>query len=241
VNSNIKPIIFTHIPKTAGSSFKQGVLFTNFKEEEIYLFQGLKKLIFSNKRNYKIFIGHFPYGVHRFIPAEVQYFTFLRQPIERAISHYYWVKQSKYPTYVHPEWELHEKILLKDFFAKRNLDRFNTHYFRLIDNLQTRYIAGLGNGFYGNNSKKMLDKAKSNLEKKYKIFGLQERYEDSIQLFMKHFHLINYEHKLEKNTFKKPSIKELDSETYEVLMENHKLDQELYLFGKEIFKTFQKP
>jgi hypothetical protein len=231
-----KPIFITHIPKTAGTSFKEGIIETNFREDDIYRFQGLKKLIFDKNRNKKIFMGHFPYGINKILFLEGTYYTFLRDPIERSISHYYWVLDTKTEHYEHPAWKLHINTPLKNIFNVTRKSRHKTNFFTLTDNLQTRYLAGLGQNFLGKSSAYMLDKAKQHLEKKYPVFGIQEKFSESIKLFQTYYNVRNFEKKIEKKTTKKILFDQLDKETQATLLENHQLDQKLYEFAIERFE-----
>jgi len=68
-------VIFLHIPKTAGSTVYENV-------------------VKPNRGKTKIYSDHYPYGVHRLInkflqkEKKVEYFTWMRDPIERALSHF---------------------------------------------------------------------------------------------------------------------------------------------------------
>ena len=229
-------IFFTHIPKTAGSSVKHTLIYPNYKEEEIYCYQGLKRIILCNKKKVKIVIGHFPFGLHRLFFDSFAYTTFLRDPLERVISHYYWVKETKYPTYEHPDWKLHSENSLEEFFDKRKFDKFSLDYFRLIDNLQTRYIAGIENRWRSKDSEYMLETAKLNLVKYYKIFGIQEEFEKSINLLKTNLGL-SFQSRVtrQKLTNKKPDI---SKKTMENIKKNNQLDLYLYDYALKIFQKF---
>ena len=86
-------IISLHIPKTAGSTFKS-ILSKVYgsKYLEIHNTHTVEEVgeIFRLMRmdNYDCVHGHFPYGVHKYLPETVtyKYITFLRDPLERLIS-----------------------------------------------------------------------------------------------------------------------------------------------------------
>ncbi len=33
--------------------------------------------------------GHLPFGIYQYLPSDSRYITFLRDPVERTLSHYY--------------------------------------------------------------------------------------------------------------------------------------------------------
>ena len=89
-----KNFLFIHIPKTSGSSFKASLLRRYAdKHGRYYNFRGLRKLFIDSKKDLKVIGGHMPYGAHHFLNKQYHYITFLRDPIQRSISHYYFIKQ----------------------------------------------------------------------------------------------------------------------------------------------------
>lgn len=83
-------IFFTHIPKTAGTSIHKSVFVPNVSDAQRRSPRGVRELL-MNRSSFQYMGGHMPYGYHRFVPQAKSplYFVVLRNPIERAISHYY--------------------------------------------------------------------------------------------------------------------------------------------------------
>ena len=231
-----KSIIFTHIQKTAGTSVLNELIYANNTKEDVRMFWGgfgIKKLILTNTSKYKVFTGHFPYGIHHYIKQDCEYFTFLRDPIERAISHYNFIKSNQgLPGDPNKYKSFHQNTALSEIFNKTST--LNPFKGIIVNNMQTRFLSGYL--YYGlpKNSKLLLKKAKENLKNKYKVFGLQERYDESIELIINSFNW-NYENKgvIEKKTTSKEP---LDEFTMSVLKENHLLDIELYKYAQELFE-----
>lgn len=227
----MKSVIFIHIPKTAGTAFynavSEGIATYNMVRPK-----GIKHFA-TNKCPKPAFVrGHIPYGFHQFKPFHsFEYISFFRDPIKRAISHYYFVLEAKYEGYEHPEWKRHNSTLLKDIF-----DDEVRSFADLQDNLQTRMLAGVFAGFQRKISdKKLLNLAKSHLEHKIKAFGIQEDFERSVALFAKTFDWqtnIDIGHNWQK-TKNKPSV---DTATQISLENAHQLDLELYEFAKQQFE-----
>ncbi len=98
-------IVFNHVPKTAGTSFFEQLIKPNFKNDEIKASNHSRKpnIILNNK--IKLLHGHIPFSVPVMGINHIEHITLLRDPIERAISEYYFIRQCKYPTYEHPFWK----------------------------------------------------------------------------------------------------------------------------------------
>lgn len=221
-------IIFTHIPKTSGTSFRKYSIDPNFVAEEIYESKGRLALITKlNKRRIKIIQGHIKFGIHRYIARKPIYITFFRDPIQRAISEYFFIKQSKYSTYTHPDYTLAESLPLHEFFK-----------LKYRDNLQTRFIAGYGYDKIIGNSEKLLSKAIEHLDKYYKVIGIKERFNESLCCFQNYFdwEQVTDRDYREKKTLVKSKIEALDANVLESLQQTHALDLKLYEYAMEKFE-----
>lgn len=127
-------IVFTHIKKTSGSSFLEELIKPNIPSEQCYHYGKLSNFILDmGRNNYKFVSGHVPYGVHLFTNRKVRYITFLRNPIDRSISQYYYWKLTK-PNKKsdNPRGWYANSLSLKEFYR---LPRFH--------NYQTRFISGI--------------------------------------------------------------------------------------------------
>src|SRR5688572_22275075 len=88
----IKPFLFLHIPKTGGVTF-HNIITNQYRFQKHFLYK-LKNadewnsLSPEEKTSYSVIKGHFPFGGKEFYPANCNYFTFLRDPEKRIISHY---------------------------------------------------------------------------------------------------------------------------------------------------------
>jgi hypothetical protein len=99
----MKPVImgkyfFLHIPKTAGTSFRQ-MLQYQFKESEVFVnekkiielggypdFAVLKEKYIGELSDIKLLVGHFPFITHTLIGDNVKILAFFRDPVQRVIS-----------------------------------------------------------------------------------------------------------------------------------------------------------
>jgi hypothetical protein len=89
-NDATSPIYFFHIPKTGGTTF-QRFLSSNFRDEAIcpaHLWHQLIALNPEQMDHYEFIWGHFYGCLHRYTSRSIRYLTMVREPIERALSHY---------------------------------------------------------------------------------------------------------------------------------------------------------
>jgi hypothetical protein len=90
-------LAFVHIPKTAGGTVtsmltaaysKQGVKKTgNYVRNPD---KTERKISSSLRKEGRVAAGHTPYGpLREHLPPDTRYMTFLREPVDRVLSHYY--------------------------------------------------------------------------------------------------------------------------------------------------------
>lgn len=235
-------IIFVHIPKTAGTTFHRIVerqyfpncIFTIDGENISQSIETLKIKIERNNIDLKMLRGHMPFGLHRLFSQQISYLTILRNPIERIISHYYYVVNTK-NHYLH-KYVRRNQISLKNYVTKR----ISTE----IDNGQTRTLSGLLSGVvnhkdidYGKCSSAMLNKAIKNLKKYFSIVGLTEKFDETLILTQKIYGWELPYYTIQKKTKFRPNINDISSGTLAAISEYNEYDIELYNYAKENFNN----
>lgn len=229
-------IVFTHIPKTFGSSFRLGVVRPNMMNEKFYDYRTLRKFI-SEPSDYRFLHGHLPYGIHVLTNQKVKYLTFLRDPIDRAISFFYFVQQGMEKEQTkHPLSEKAKSLGIKKFYQDK---RFQNH--------QTRFTAGfISHKLYPaiacpSTKKLILERAKNNLLKEYFFFGIFEKHRESIDLVCEKMNWSTVkEIPHHKKTHKRLKVQDLDEETLQILKDAHDLDLQLYEFAVQNFENQDK-
>lgn len=181
------PLVFTHIPKTAGTSLKKSVIAPNVTPEQVYWVLGVGKLIRDRPRNADVILGHIPYGIHRVLPHDrVRYLTILRDPVDRCVSFYNYVLMCETGTPGHRQGVSGHPALAD---AKRHsIDEF--YALEPYRNIQTKFTAGLlwdraRNALPASvreivaSERRMLETAQHNLAHEYWLFGLLDQIEDT--------------------------------------------------------------
>lgn len=95
-----RPLIaLTHIPKCAGSSFRESLIEPNIAPAEIYRPKSLKKLMVC-RQDFRYLVGHWPAGVLNYLnpicPARKRpqlRVVILREPLEQLVSYFYFHRQ----------------------------------------------------------------------------------------------------------------------------------------------------
>jgi len=215
-------IVFLHILKTAGQSVMQ-VLEENYEEKD-RLFANrdqIAKISPEELQRYKIIYGHNLYNIHQLLRRKPQFFTFLRDPIERTLSHFNYLKRAKYL-----------KLVLSQTLEEFVTDpRTRTQ----IVNYQTRWLASNSLSKPAEiGQEKLLETAVERM-KEFAFVGVVEEFEKSIQTLC---HVFNWQipKRLEKrNVSKNPTnIAEIPEQTLRSIKDATQLDREIYQFGCEL-------
>ncbi len=207
--------IFLHIPKTGGTTlnsvfqkqFVSNELFDHDRfQNKIMTIEDLKE---REKEQLKGVSGHYFYGVHEYFSKPCQYFTMLRDPIERVISSYYFLQT--YPIY--PQ----VRDMTLDEFVKQ---------MPFAQNLQTKMVSGVRRN-------PNLQKALENL-RAFKVTGITEQFDESLFLMKREFGWKNIFYTKKNVTKTRKSRSEIPPETIRLIKEYNKLDIKLYHFGKQL-------
>lgn len=221
-------LVFVHIPKTGGTTLDQ-VLNREAEGNSFWLDGGprnamerLRQMAPAEAGKYDLYAGHLPVGLHEVIPSMCEYVTFLRNPVDRMISHYYHVHgEPDHPSFkdiVEGGMSLHE-------FVSSNLTLE-------IDNLQTRFVAGLEandrtpmNGC----TDELFDIAMHNLDTLFVAVGVQEYFDESLLLFCD---LLGWKkppvYVPQRVNGTRPRSEEISEDTRRAILDRNHLDQRLH-------------
>jgi len=215
--------IFTHIPKTAGTSFFDRVIRPNYEGREV-LEAGVREFWSSFGAHHRVVTGHVGYGLHWFTRRNATYLTFLRDPIERAISHYYFIRQCNPALCKHDRYADAVNHSLAEFYRQPR-----------YQNEMTRLLAGFPaerSAFYANThwiDPLVYPLAKHRLVHHYDSFGIKERFEESTEYIASLYGWTSRPHrKQKKKTRGRPQVSDLDSATLRTLRDVHEYDLRLY-------------
>lgn len=125
-------VYFFHIPKTAGMTVWKAIE-SAYDPESIcphWLWDQLIEAPREELDRYKVFRGHFYGFLEPYLGRELRKFTVLRDPVERTISYYYYIRVLK----EHPNHKHAQALSLREFCLHEG-----TRY--LVENYQAGYLA----------------------------------------------------------------------------------------------------
>lgn len=179
-------IIFQHIPKTAGTTLRYIIQY-QFAPGAICELYGdagshservnkLKNLTKTERKKIEIINTHLGFGIHEYLSQPYTYITFLRDPVDRVISMYYYYQKTKNPLFQH--------LSLKEFVES----------YPAVQNGMTKNFSGvtLKRQLLPEEAKdkvpftaENLELAKHNLQTQFKFVGISERFDESLILLQR--------------------------------------------------------
>ncbi len=222
-------LIFLHIPKTAGTTlnrvmerqYEKGTIweigldqasmdrFTNLPEEE--------------RAQLRLVKGHRHFGLHEYLPKPSTYITFLRNPVDRVLSNYYYLKGNR--RHVH-----HENIV------NMNVMEFvNSRY--SAKNVETKYLTGqAGMQPGGECTEEDLLKAKKNLSEYFTMVGITERFDESLLLLKKALGWNNVYYVKQNVSKNRPPRETLSEEDRKEIAKLNDYDMQIYDYALGLFE-----
>ncbi len=222
-------IIFLHIPKTGGRSLQNILLRRYSKDEAIVNAHGRLDEIAAwpeeRKRRIRYLQGHFIYGAHAVLPQQCRYITMLREPVDRVVSHYYYIRRSVN----HPL----NKIVNDN---NMSLDEYVTSgVCEEVSNDQARLVGGVSRDAMVD-QEEMLRLAKQHIDEAFIVAGLMERFDETLLLLRKRLGLKNLFYGVRNQTLGRPVKEQLSSRTVASISERNYADIELYRYASKKFE-----
>jgi hypothetical protein len=228
MSESLPLLVFLHIPKTAGSTLidiirRQHPPETILMEHQPTFDERMQALPRERIDQLRVMMGHLWFGVHASVPRPVTYSTFLRDPVERIVSHYYYVRREP----AHPMHAASLRMSLRDYVGSGCSTE--------LQNDQTRLIAGIAMAESGASGTELLAAAKSNLTQRFAVVGLTEEFDRSLILMKRAFGWSNPFY-LRRNVSRHPAKAQLPDDTLRVVEQHNALDIELWKHGHACFQ-----
>jgi hypothetical protein len=227
-------LVFIHIPKSAGTTLgtllrrHYGEQFIRINTSGAWDAEELRGRVRSAlaKPGVRVVQGHVPFGLRESFPADAQYATLLRDPVERTLSQYHHlvtrVGRWRHEHLPPPSPDL----ALADCFGARNY---------IADDLQTRMVCGIGSRI-DPLPPDALEQAKRNLRERFTYVGTTERFDDFLALLNAGlgWPTVGYESaRVRSEGLRKD---DLPPEDLRLVEEANALDLELHEYGGELLE-----
>ena len=209
-------LIFLHIPKAGGSTMN-AILDWNYQRvhgisryAEIPIMQ---KWPVERKRSLDCLRGQIYFGIHKDFPQPAQYFTILRDPVQRVISQFFYnrVRQVR-------QGDAVSKLTMEQFLE---LEPFQAE-------MQLRLILGgdsIDDALKKPLPRKPVEQAIANLEEYFCLAGTLENYDESLILLREK---LGWSRVYYRTVNVNPNKSDFTSQTYLMLEERCALERALY-------------
>ncbi len=214
-------IIFLHLPKTAGTTLNR-LIEWEYPLREMYsidpvLFEWsaghLRKLSKRRLGRMRMFKGHMLFGLHQVLPQPSTYITVLRNPVDRVLSAFYYMRNYR----LHPQyWKLRREKWTVERFVERSTR----------DNVQCKIIAAAD--YHSPCTQDILERAIDHLDRYFSVVGLSERFEESLALMKLRFGWQLNSYSSFNVTRARPQKADLPQTTLELITERNRFDVALY-------------
>ncbi|MFH0944088.1 MAG: sulfotransferase family 2 domain-containing protein [Planctomycetota bacterium] len=229
-----RAVIFLHVPKTAGSTlrrilqrqFEPGAthrLYGNHPEE---LFAHFKTLPEVTRLQIQLLLGHFDFGMHQHLASPATYVAVTRQPVERIISDYHYIRNN--PGHVFHQTLMEANMGLREFVECGEW-KFN-------DNAMVRMFAGMLDAPWGSLDEETLERAKNNIRDHFSLVGLTEKFDEALVLLARQFGWRSLYYERENVAVKKPPAATIPEDTVSGITRVNALDVDLYQFVADRFE-----
>lgn len=231
-----KSLIFLHLPKTGGitliSIIRQNCDLSRYFNVHCrtHKYAGMsnvsadffKKSVdhFLARRSQhppvKTLTGHQMFGLHRYLPQPCAYITLLREPVDRLVSQYYFIRESA------DHW-LHQRVVGE----KMSLYDFAISGIPELSNDMTRLVSG--------EETPDLEKAKRHLKDRFVVCGITERFNESVALMATRLGWQHTTYKKLNVTRRRISPSSISPLERGAILAANRMDVELYQFATELF------
>ena len=219
------PLLLCHVPKTAGTALRHlvqalapGTCFAygrqlSLLDPDLDFIDRFRKSPLP-----PVVMGHFSFGVHRFLAVPPRYAIVLREPVARVVSLYRYQRSlPDSPFAAH----FHEDASLAAFVRSGITEMTNNHMCRMVAGI----APDVGKVITGS---WLLDCALHNLERFFPLVGTHERLDDFLAGLRAQMRWP--EGTLPRENVTPGDYPSVDDATMDVLLERNALDMALYAF-----------
>jgi Sulfotransferase family len=226
-----RTIIYVHLPKCGGTTLNR-IIEWEYPPLQVFSvdpsffrwsYQRLLRWPQERLARIKVFKGHMPFGLHKRLVQPATYITVLRDPVDRAISDYYFALAHR----LQPRHRVVKSVTLEEYSRITPLK-----------NLQTKLLSGRDHGYdfvAGECLAEELELAKKNLATSFSLIGLTERFDESLALAKIEFGWRLHRYADFNVTRHRPKKDQISASTHQLIREQNRFDLELYDYAVKLF------
>jgi len=175
------------------------------------------------RHHLKVFTGHIRLddAVYKSVDEPFLHFTILRNPIDRLVSHYYYILGRE--DHKQNDAVIKGKITLAQYATGEKISA--------PKNIMTRYLSG-SSELDG----QALNEAKNNLKNLFTFFGFQDKFDESLMLLKNASELQNPFYLKKNETKKRKPVQAIPEETLQIIAENNQLDIQLFEYALALYQ-----
>ncbi|MFG0283440.1 MAG: hypothetical protein ACF8R7_03370 [Phycisphaerales bacterium JB039] len=222
------------MPKSGGTTL-EGIVRRQYPGGKLYRFTGetrnfaaFRALPEGERASYDLLSGHMYFGMHGWVPEPATYMTMLREPVDRVVSFYYYVKRR--PDHYMWNFGFTESMTLRQFLEQGRcieLDNFQT---RNLGPEPRRYLG------FGLVSDYMRGLALAHLEQMAAV-GLTDRFDESLEILRHRFGWQDLAYERMNVTRDRPSLDDIDPATLDLIRQINRHDIAIYRRACQIFEA----
>jgi Sulfotransferase domain len=249
-------LIFLHLYKTGGTTLNR-IIEWEYKLHRIcslepngwqWHYQRIIRWPARRLARVAVFKGHMPFGLHRVLPGPAKYVTILRDPVERAVSDYYFARGFSPHAYHRAALELdledyflqrHEHNLQSRILAGPNSDDHLPRECSLISSytrLRGSYLPYSQDPASSACDSAVLARAKENLARHFAVVGLTERYDETLALLKVLFGWKVKRYMGFRATPNRLPRGRIPASTVALIQEQERFDVALYEYARTLFE-----
>lgn len=230
--------LFLHLPKTAGTTLR--VLFGDvygassiFQAYQYRTYDDVsaafQKLTPDQQAKTAFVSAHLPFGLHQKFDGDVRYVTMFRDPVERVVSTYYFLRDVI--TEDNAIFRGGRKMSLREFVESGVTGE--------VDNGLVRFVAGANAHVpRGQVTDADLELAKENLRTRFAAIGFVEDFNESLVLFGRKLGWDRVPlYRKENANPGRPSMDKISPSDLEIVENSCRLDMELYQYARQLYEA----
>lgn len=208
-------VIFLHIPKTGGSTMRQ-ILDRQYGPLHILNYSPKTSPLAFRRPGISAVYGHFRYGLHQHSARKPVYITILRDPLDRVLSTYYYIRSR-------PQNKMYHKV--KNMSLMEFVTSTEPRIRGPLHNHQTRLISG--------KKHPDLKTAIRNINNDFPVVGVTEMYPESVFMMKKALGWNDTFYTKQNVNRQRRKKTEVPNKVKQIVRKNNELDYKLYNYAKK--------